>query len=136
VSESLWKSFEPPRFFIIPDNVAPPAGDLSIRNLIGERRSVDPASVTRYEVTEEQATEWMRGKVGNLLEGVRGWVDKAVDRLSNADADPVGALREAIDRVQHLVGKDLGSAEAAALNALADRLQDLASRLHAAAEGR
>jgi hypothetical protein len=102
MSESLWRSSDPPRFFLIPDEVTPPPGDFTIRSLTGERRRVNSAALAYYERTQEQATEWLQGKLGKVLEDMRGWLDNAADRLTGADVDPLGALREAVDRTQHL----------------------------------
>jgi hypothetical protein len=140
MSESLWKSSDPPRFFLIPDDVIPPPGDLTIRSLTGDRRSVNPASVAAYERTQEQATEWLQGKVGKTLEGVRGWIDNFADRLTGADADPLGALREAVDRTQHLASRISANparfrqpADVRTIRSLAKRLHDIAESLSTAA---
>jgi len=138
MAESLWKNLSSNHFFIIPDEIELPAGDLAIRNLIGERRKADGASLAPYEVTEKQATEWMKGKVGNLLEGVRGWLDNAVDRLTGVDDDPIGALREAADRARHLaeeiLAKPPGAAQKETLTVIAGKLRKTADLLGEAGE--
>jgi hypothetical protein len=140
MSESLWKSSDPPRFFVIPDDFAAPPGDLTIRSLTGERRMVDPAAIASYERTQEQVTEWLQGKVGKVLEGVRGWIDNVADRLTGVDDDPLGALREAVDRTQHLAAliaaepsRFRGPADVQTIQKQVKKLRDLAERLDAAA---
>jgi hypothetical protein len=100
--ESLWRSSDPQRFFLIPDEFTPPVGDFVIRSLTGERRLVNAASLAEYERTKEQATEWLQGKMGQAVEGVRGWAHNLADRLTGVGSDPLGALREAVARTQHL----------------------------------
>jgi len=138
--ESLWKSSDPARFFVIPDDVELPPGNLSIRNLIGERREVDPGALERFERTEAEASKWMEGKVGKALEGVRGWIDNLADRLTGANADPIGALREAADRTQHLtsivadkLSRSSPAADVTAVQGLAKRFRDSAAKLDDAA---
>jgi hypothetical protein len=132
--QSLWKTSDPQRFFVVADDVELPPGPLKIRNLAGRTRAVDEESVVPHEVTEAQATEWMRAQVSDLLGGVRGWLDNGVDRLTGADADPVSALRGPVDRVRHLAERDLAAADAAAIDDLADKLQSAVDRLRTAAE--
>lgn len=139
MSESLWNADNPPRFFVVPDDFVPPPGDFAIRSLTGQRRTVDPAGITTYERSQQQATEWLQGQVGNVLEGVRGWLDNVADRLTGADADPLGALREAVDRTQHLAARVTAAAshrqppEIQTLLTLSARLIKIAEGLNSAA---
>ena len=140
MSESLWKSSDPPRFFVIPDDLTPLSGDLTIRSLTGERRLVNSAAIASYERTQEQATEWMQSKVGKALEGVRGWLDNFADRLTGADTDPLGALREAVDRTQHLASRIAADpsrfaqpADVKSIRSLATKLREIGAQLDAAA---
>lgn len=74
----------------------------------------------------------MKGQVGNVLEGVRGWLDSAVDRLTGADNEPIAVLREAADRAFHLTEKvpsNLSPADAETVAAIAAKLRRAAERL-------
>jgi hypothetical protein len=140
MSESLWKSSNPLRFFLIPDDLKAPPGNFLIRSLTGQAQMVDPAAIASYERTQQQATEWMQGKVGKALEGVRGWIDSLADRLTSVDSDPLGALREAVDRAEHLAflvtadpGRFRAEPDVRAIQTLAARLTAIAESLSAAA---
>ena len=100
--ESLWRSSDPQKFYLIPDDFTPPAGDFVIRSLTGELRRVNSCAIAAYERTQQQATEWLQGKLGKAAEGVRGWAHNLADRLTGVDSDPLGAMRESVERTRHL----------------------------------
>ena len=72
--ERLWTDVEHRRYFVIPDNVSMPAGELEIRAANGQRQRVNEATAAPYEVTREQGIEWakdaLRSVMGQLIEGI------------------------------------------------------------------
>jgi hypothetical protein len=79
---SLWTDPARTRFFLLPDDRQLPPGDFILRTLTGRELKVDPASLTAFELSEEQAKEWLKSEFGKLLDGARSAVDRFVQGLN------------------------------------------------------
>jgi hypothetical protein len=62
------------RYFLVPDDLELPFGDLSVRTVLGHRRFVDEKAIAVHEVPKAQADARMKAKVeaffGSLRESV------------------------------------------------------------------
>lgn len=66
----MWLNSTQTRFFLIPAEQTLPAGDLVLRTLTGQAQSVDPAAAAQFEVTEEQAKQYVQARLGEALEQI------------------------------------------------------------------
>ncbi len=57
---TLYADPDQTRFFLVPDDAAPPPGGLVLWSLTGSRLEVDPEGIALYEITEEEAKERTR----------------------------------------------------------------------------
>jgi hypothetical protein len=74
---SLWSTAaDPRRFYLLPDEEKLFAGPLGISDLYGRSDSVDPASVTAFEITEDEARRWAKDQLGQALGEIRGAIDE------------------------------------------------------------
>ncbi len=71
----LWCTEDRSTFFLIPEGFVFLPGPLLIKNLVGESASVDPQSLSPFEVSEDQAHAWAKEGLGQALGEVRGAVD-------------------------------------------------------------
>jgi len=65
--DTLWSDAARSRFFLVPDEKKLPPGDLILRTITGRVQRVDAIAVAPFEVTEEQAKEWVKGEFGKIL---------------------------------------------------------------------
>jgi len=49
-----------------------PAGEFAIRTATGKHRKTGEAALQAFEISEEQATAWLKQQFGNFLDGLRG----------------------------------------------------------------
>ena len=96
--ETMWRTPDRERSFILPDAVPRPAGQFAIRSLAGEEAQVDPDWLTRYEVTNAEAHDWATREFGIALGEARRRIDAKLGRmrasLDVARAAPVAADSE------------------------------------------
>jgi hypothetical protein len=81
---TVWTDSIRSRYFLIPDNQKLPAGDFVLRTIRGRELKVDPSSLAEFEVSEDEAKEWLKGEFGKMLGGVRGAADTLVKNLNEA----------------------------------------------------
>src|SRR5262249_52849437 len=86
------------RWFLLPAGVAPVAGPIVIRGLLGETSYVDPDWVVPFEVTEEQARRLAKDDLGQALDELKG---RQARRMAAAARRVLEARRTARDRVRH-----------------------------------
>ncbi|MFN7398278.1 MAG: hypothetical protein ACK5SX_04245 [Sandaracinobacter sp.] len=93
MAESLWRTLNYTRHFIIPDAERHPPGDLEMQRLSGETIQVDPAWAARFEVSEAEARAWAQAEFGFVLDQMRHRIDTRMARaraaLDSAKAAPV-----------------------------------------------
>jgi hypothetical protein len=80
------------RYFLVPDDVDLPPGDLTIRTCVGrerpgQERSVDAAAAASYEVSEDEARAWARDELEDVLGDVRERVLGFAERLKGRTAE-------------------------------------------------
>jgi hypothetical protein len=63
---TMFASPDRKRFFYIPDDEALPSGSYTIRNLKGEKREVEEAALTAFEVDEVRAKEIVKAEVARI----------------------------------------------------------------------
>lgn len=80
-SLTLWTDPARSRYFLIPDGEQLPPGEFILSTLTGRVLRVDPASLAAFELSEEEAKEWVKAEFGELLDGVRAGIDRFVERL-------------------------------------------------------
>jgi hypothetical protein len=77
----LWRDVGARRFFLLPDEHVPAAGALTITNLLGVERSVDPNAVVPFEVNEEQAHRWARNELSEALGELKRGIDACFEDM-------------------------------------------------------
>jgi hypothetical protein len=99
LSETLWRTPDETRHFIIPDAEPRPGGTLALRSLAGGSLEVDPEWARRFEVTEAEARAWAQEEFGFLLDVLRQRVDAklargraSLDEARHAPVAPGSAL--------------------------------------------
>jgi len=139
--DTLWSDAARSRFFRVPDEKKLPPGDLILRTITGRVQRVDAIAVAPFEVTEEQAKEWVKGEFGKILDNARGSVNRFLERLRSGPGKPdrISDLRELLDRFEAIVELIIaaspdGGAGAEDLASLADRLDGIEARLRQLAE--
>lgn len=111
--ESLWRTLDRSRHFIIPGSVAPPPGALAIRCLSGDEISADDTWLLRFEVSEREARDWARSELGDALGELRGEIDARLSDARNAleaarhapVSDDTDITPDAVPALLALVGK-------------------------------
>jgi hypothetical protein len=138
----LWSNPERGTFFLVPDDCGLAAGSFVLRTITGREQRVDESTLAEFEVTEEQAKEWVKSEFGKILDTARGAVYRFVEKLRGGPGKPnrIADLCELLDRVEALVDlmiTETGYGEVAAgdVDSLADRLDTIEARLRQLAEG-
>jgi hypothetical protein len=99
LSETLWRTLDGKRHFIIPDAEPRRPGSLALRSLAGDSLDVDPQWAQRFEVTEDAARAWAQEEFGFVLSQLRQRIDAklareraSLDEARHAPVAPGGAL--------------------------------------------
>ncbi len=87
LSVTLWTDAARTRYFLIPDDKEFPSGDFTLRTLTGRKMKIEEGSLAEFELSEEEAKEWLRGEFGKMLDGARAAVDRFVKKLSEGPSD-------------------------------------------------
>jgi hypothetical protein len=77
----LWSDAHRTRWFLIPDDLTPPVGDVELRNLMGEPHHADFEWLTPYEITETQARAWAKVELGNTLDELKTDIDAGLAKV-------------------------------------------------------
>jgi hypothetical protein len=92
--KTVWRTDEGTRYFLIPDDAELPVGDFLIRTVTGKHRKTDEEALRTFEISEEQATMWLKQQFGNFLDGLRGAaegfiakINLATEKLRNTPGD-------------------------------------------------
>jgi hypothetical protein len=64
----LWTDLSGKRFFLVPTSAVLPSGNLDITTALGNRRSVDKTVLVPFEISREEAQNWLMQHTGDLLE--------------------------------------------------------------------
>jgi hypothetical protein len=80
LTETLWRTFDGARHFIIPDAEARRPGSLALRSLAGDIMDVDPGWASRFEVSEAEARTWAQAELGFVLGQLRQSTDAKLAR--------------------------------------------------------
>jgi hypothetical protein len=79
------------RYFLVPDSVELPFGDLSVRTVLGRRRFVDEQAIAPHEVPRAQADARMKAKVEAFFGNLRDYVSR--DNPASPERPPSPALQ-------------------------------------------
>lgn len=146
LADSLWRTSEKDRHFIIPDSEPHRPGSLALLSLAGDNLEVDPAWAARFEVSEAEARAWAQEEFGFALEEVRRRIDRklgtarvALDARRHAPVAPESrvtpdALPAVLELIRMLPGAVAGSisGDAARVDHASGRLAEVEARLRAA----
>ena len=78
---TLWTNPARTRYVLIPDGMELPAGSFALCTITGGKREADEASLSNYEVSEEQAKLWLKSEFGKILESTREAAEQLVANL-------------------------------------------------------
>lgn len=139
---NVWFDAEGTRFFLLPDDLQPPPGELEILNHDGDTRSVDPAALAAYAIAPEEADEIIRRELAPVAdrveEAVRGATEQILAAAPGVAAAKSGPAQvgddpaEALGRLLQLdpdairARPELASEE---LNRLLERLEEVGKGL-------
>ncbi|HEY8072441.1 MAG TPA: hypothetical protein VIE47_10820 [Methylocystis sp.] len=131
---TLWSDTSRSHFFLIPDQHPLPPGNFVLRTLTGREQCVDEAALAPYEVSEEQAKNWLESEFGKMLDNARGAVNRFVEKLRGGPGKPdrIVDLRELLDRIETIL--DLMATEDASGGVAANDIRALAERFESIAE--
>lgn len=87
LESSLWTNPARTRYFLLRDvqNLAP--GRFLICTLTGGRMEVDESELRAFEVTEDQAKQWLKSEFGKVLDDVRASADRFIADLRGRTAE-------------------------------------------------
>lgn len=99
LSETLWRTPDQERHFIIPDAEPRRSGSLALRSLAGDSLEADPEWAQRFEITEAEARAWAQEEFGFMLGQLRQRIDAklareraSLDEARHAPVAPGSAL--------------------------------------------
>jgi hypothetical protein len=84
---TLWSDTARTRFFLIPDDEQLPPGEFDLRTITGRHLKVDAATLAQFEISEQEAKEWLKGEFGKMLEGARAAADRFIEKLRQGPPD-------------------------------------------------
>ena len=82
--KTVWRTEEGTRYFLVPDDAELPAGEFAIRTVTGRHCKTSEEAVRSFEISEEQATEWLKLQFGNFLDGLRGAAEGFIAKINLA----------------------------------------------------
>jgi hypothetical protein len=122
------------RFFLVPDEVQLPPGDLEVRSITGLLLKVDPAAIAAHEVPEEVAKKHVQERVATILEITKELTQLATQVVAlktNAEGAPADGLT-ATDRAKKILGlvgvslEDLEKDPKGVIKAVGEKIKTLA----------
>lgn len=75
MTQSMWRTEDGGRWFLVPDNWEGPPGDLPIRSAAGRTVRLHPAWVRQFEVSEEEGRRWAKAELGDTLDALKQGID-------------------------------------------------------------
>jgi|GEM_PF-5652712 len=70
--KTIWSDRTRTRHFVIPDDETLPTGDFVLRTTTGRQQQVDPDAAAPYEVSQDEAVEWLKSQLGQAVEDAKG----------------------------------------------------------------
>ena len=122
----IWRTTEGSRYFVIPDGVELPTGQVRLVDLLGNGASASPDALTPFEITETQAHRIAKDQLGRALEEIRGSIDETlatyrarlqtfqqtpVSERTKVTPDAVPALADLIKELPGAIGGGLSRDE-------------------------
>jgi hypothetical protein len=75
----IWKNHKTGKYYLIPESIILISGSLELTTPVGKTRFVETTTVHPFEVSEQEAREWLMQQTGDFLEKVRHALPKAVE---------------------------------------------------------
>ena len=72
LKQTLWSDGSRNRHFLISEDKKLPSGDFILRTITGRQQEVDPEAVVPFEVSREEAKEWVKTELGGVLGDLKG----------------------------------------------------------------
>jgi hypothetical protein len=92
---TLWSDPGRSRFFLVPKNEELTSGDYPVRTITGLKNEVDLDSLIRFEVSREQASDWLKSEFSTAIdEAKKGFMDTLVRNKSEPPEWSVAAKRK------------------------------------------
>ena len=96
--KTVWINVESDRYFIIPDDQVLLEGPFALKTVDGKEQSVQDVDLDTYEVTEQEAYEWLANRVNEQMNLAKDAVKNAFaerkkeeelqSAMAQADAEP------------------------------------------------
>lgn len=84
---TLWTNPSRTRYFLLPDAQRFSPGPFLICTITGGRMEVGESQLRPFEVTEDQAKQWLKSEFGKVLDGARAAADRFIADLRARTAD-------------------------------------------------
>lgn len=142
----LWRADSPRRYLLVAETEELAVGPLEIRALDGATKRVDPAALTPYEITEEQAHRWAKDQLGQTLDELKDGIDDKLAELrqklddfnrtpvtpdTTITPDAATVMLDLLKEFPRVVARSL-SADPTRVDAARSTMSDLQERLRAA----
>jgi hypothetical protein len=82
--KTVWRDEQSTRYFLVADDAELPAGEFAIRTVTGKHRKTDEEALRALEISEEEATVWLKQQFGNFLDGLRGAAEGFIAKINLA----------------------------------------------------
>ena len=86
----LWTDAQQKRYFLIPEYTSWPEGNFVLRTFTGRQQSIDPAVLSNFEITPQQAQQYVQAQM-----------DQALEQTKNAFANPSAGSGHAFGEWRH-----------------------------------
>jgi hypothetical protein len=130
---TLWSDPDRTRHFLIPDDAELPEGDFELRTVVGRERHVTEESAAEHEVSREEAREWLKGRLGGVLDEARDTILGTLKQARRASRERTGAMLDEMAPEQRRRQADFLERFAAGLERAAarggERLREAAGRM-------
>lgn len=78
LSQTLWSNHDRTRFFLIPDDREIPNGDFELKTVTGRQEYTFENTVVEFEISRDEAKQWLKEQFGELLSSVRVGITDAI----------------------------------------------------------
>ena len=122
-NQSIWKNSDKDRCFLLADDLVLPAGDYLIQTSTGREQRVQKEQLAQYEVTQDEATQWLKKELTGVIGQFRKNLDKQSADRKDSYPDQLAKLYK--ERTQGGTENDLADV----LEKLSDNSQAIPDRM-------
>ncbi len=137
-NETVWSNTERDRHFLIPDADELPAGDYELRTVVGRQRHTTEEAAAPYEVSQEEAREWLKSQLGGVLDEAKTKITGFIEKARQASRARTEAALGEMPPVERQRQAETLEAVAAGLERAAakggERLRELARKMRVGEE--